>query len=98
MRPLFLLIPLVITDPLLAGSSEIAAPPVAPVREVADDYHGTRIVDPYRYMENLKNPETLAWMKAQSEYANGALDRLPARKALLERIRELDNGAPYTIS
>jgi prolyl oligopeptidase len=93
-----LLIPLVITFPLLAGSAELAAPPVAPVREVIDDYHGTKIADPYRYMEDLKNPETLAWMKAQSEYANAALDRLPARKALLERIRELDNGAPYTIS
>jgi prolyl oligopeptidase len=88
----------VIVDPLHADSAEIPASPVAPVREVVDDYHGTKIVDPYRYMENLKDPETLAWMKAQSGYASATIDQLPGRKALLERIQALDKGAPYTIS
>ncbi len=32
-------------------------PPLAPVRPVTDDYFGTKMVDPYRYMENLKDPE-----------------------------------------
>lgn len=100
MRPYLALylIPLVIADPMLAGSAELPAPPVAPVREVVDDYHGTKVVDPYRYMENLQDPETLAWMKAQSAYASASLDRLPGRKALLERIQALDKGAPFTIS
>src|SRR5438876_5127915 len=31
------------------------APPVAPVRAVTDDYYGTTVVDPYRYMEDLQN-------------------------------------------
>src|SRR6266511_2403012 len=97
MRPLLALMSIVIADPLLAGSAELALPPVAPVREVVDDYHGTKVVDSYRYMEDLKNPETAAWMRAQSDYANAALDRLPGRKVLLERIQALDKGAPYTI-
>jgi prolyl oligopeptidase len=94
---LLTLMPMVISDSLFAASAELAVPPVAPIREVIDDYHGTKVVDSYRYMEDLKNPETVAWMKAQSDYATAALDRLPGRKMLLERIQALDKGAPYTI-
>jgi len=45
-------------------SAAPAKPPVAPVRPVTDDYYGTKIVDNYRYMENLKDPEVQEWMKA----------------------------------
>ena len=38
-------------------------PPVAPVRAVVDDYHGTRIADPYRYFEDFKDPEVQAWVR-----------------------------------
>jgi prolyl oligopeptidase len=79
-------------------ASDLKAPPVAPLREVVDDYHGTKVADPYRYMENLEDPEVLAWMKAQSGYASASIERLPAHKALLERIKQLDKGAPFTIS
>ncbi len=37
--------------------------PVAPVRPVTDTYFGTPVVDPYRWMENLKSPEVQSWMK-----------------------------------
>lgn len=73
-------------------------PPAAPVREVVDEIHGTKVSDPYRYMENLKDPEVLGWMKSQSAYASEVIESLPGRKGLLERIKELDKGAPYTIS
>lgn len=66
-----------------------AAPPVAPVRPVTDTYFGTPVVDRYRYLENLKDPEVQAWMKAQADYTKGVLDRLPGRNALLDRIRAL---------
>ena len=72
-------------------------PPAAPVRPVVDEYHGTKVTDPYRYMEDLGNPEVSGWMKAQSAYTEAVLDALPGRQALLERIRELDTGAPYTV-
>jgi prolyl oligopeptidase len=93
-----LLLALMLTETIPAAAPDSKTPPVAPVREVVDDYHGTKIADPYRYMENLKDPEVLGWMKSQSAYATELLDRIPARKALLERIKELDKGAPYTVS
>jgi len=74
-----------------------ALPPAAPVRPVVDDYHGTEVTDPYRYMEDLGNPEVSGWMKAQSAYAEAVLAALPGRRVLRERLRELDAGAPYTI-
>src|SRR5258707_3898479 len=64
-------------------------PPKATVHEVTDTYFGTKIVDPYRWMEDAKSPETAAWMKAQADYSRAYLDRLPMRAQLLKRFEEL---------
>jgi prolyl oligopeptidase len=77
-----------------APDSALAAPPVAPVRAVIDDYYGTKVADPYRYMENLKDPEVAAWFKGQNDYSRAVLARLPGRTKLLARIRELDQSVP----
>ena len=78
-----------------SSSSSPASPPVAPVRPVTDDYHGTKVVDPYRYMEDLKNAEVQAWMKAQNDYTRAVLARIPGRGQLHARIRQLDQSAPW---
>jgi prolyl oligopeptidase len=70
------------------------SPPVAAVKPVTDDYYGTKIVDPYRYMENLKDPEVQAWIKAQNDYTRAVLAGLPARAQLLARIRTFDETVP----
>jgi prolyl oligopeptidase len=67
---------------------------VAPVRPVTDDYYGTKVVDPYRYMENLQDPEVQAWMKEQNAYTRAALAGIPGREKLLERIQKLDQTVP----
>jgi prolyl oligopeptidase len=80
---------------LLAFSVLYAAqdtPPKTPVRDAADTYFGTKIVDPYRWMEDLKSPEMVAWMKAQSEHTRRYLDGLPIRDAFLKRVNELSNA------
>ncbi len=71
-----------------------SAPPVAPVRAVTDDYHGTKVVDPYRYMEDLKDPEVQSWFKGQNDYTRAVLAGLSGRAQLLMRIRELDQSDP----
>src|SRR3989449_7583486 len=50
-------------------------------------------VDPYRYMEDLQNPEVQGWLKAQNDYTRAALTRIPGRNDLLARIRQLDEAA-----
>jgi prolyl oligopeptidase len=64
-------------------------PPVAPARPVTDEYFGMKIVDNYRYMENLDNPEVQSWMKGQVGYARSILDSLPGRENILARIKSL---------
>ena len=89
------LIPLLAVSIALAATARADGPPVAPVRPVVDDYHGTKLADPYRYFETFSDPEVQAWVKGQAEYAEKALRAIPVRQKLLERIRELDAGAPY---
>ncbi|HND53555.1 MAG TPA: hypothetical protein PLV92_14195, partial [Pirellulaceae bacterium] len=73
-------------------------PAVAPVKTVFDDYHGTRVADPYRYMESFTDPSVQAWVKNQATYAQRKLGELPGRAELLARIAELDAGRPYNLS
>jgi prolyl oligopeptidase len=72
--------------------------PLAPVRPVTDEYFGTKVVDPYRYMENLKDPQVEAWFKAQNEYTRAILAHIPGRNGLLAKIKQLDESAPARVS
>jgi prolyl oligopeptidase len=64
-------------------------PPVAPVRPVTTNYFGTPVVDDYRYMENLKDPEVQSWMKAQATYTRKVLDSISGRAAMAQSIEAL---------
>lgn len=72
----------------------MSLPPAAHPRPVTDIYFGTKIVDPYRYMENLQDPEVQAWIKAQNDYTRSVLAKIPGREKLLARIREVDQSVP----
>ena len=67
-------------------------PPVAPVRDQVDSWHGVQVHDPYRYMENLADPEVRNWMLAQGAYSRALLDRIESRAQLHKRLTELDEG------
>jgi prolyl oligopeptidase len=80
------------TQPTKANSA--LPQPVAPLAGATDDYYGTKVADPYRYMENLKDPQVESWFKAQNNYTRTVLDTIPGRARLLARIRELDQSIP----
>lgn len=67
-------------------------PPVAPVRAVTETFFGQTVTDPYRYMEDVKNPDVIAYLRAQSEYARKALDAIPGRSAMESRINTLSQA------
>jgi hypothetical protein len=50
--------------------------PIAPVRPVVGVHFGTKVTDPYRYMENAADPEVRAWMKAQADHTASVLGRI----------------------
>jgi prolyl oligopeptidase len=66
----------------------ISYPPTRAVDQ-ADDYHGTRVPDRYRWLEQTDAPETAAWIAAQNEVTFGYLAGIPAREPLRARLTEL---------
>ncbi|HVZ44371.1 MAG TPA: prolyl oligopeptidase family serine peptidase [Ramlibacter sp.] len=65
-------------------------PPVAPVRDQVDTWHGVQVHDPYRYMENLADPQVKSWVEAQGAYSRGLLDRIEGRAELEKRLAEIE--------
>ena len=76
---------------LVSSKATAPKPPDTPTHAVTDEYFGTKIVDSYRWLENLKSPEVSAWMKAQNDYTRSVLDRIPGREKLRARIAQLDD-------
>ncbi len=56
---------------------------------VVDDYHGTEVADPYRWLETLDSPDTNAWVAGQNELARPYLEAIPARREIIERLTAL---------
>ena len=52
----------------------------------ADTIHGTKVGDPYRWLEDEKKPEVQAWMTAQDDYARGELAKLASQYAEKARV------------
>jgi prolyl oligopeptidase len=90
-RPILVLFVFAACIPLLTVAQ--VQLPKAPVRDVTDDYFGTKVVDPYRWLENTSDPEVTAWLKAQNDYTRALLARIPGRDQLLGRIEALDNAS-----
>ncbi len=57
--------------------------------EQVDDFHGTKVADPYRWLEDVDSADTLEWIRQQNELTFGYLEQIPARERLRKRITEL---------
>ena len=66
---------------------------------VFDDYHGTRVYDPYRWLEDDNAENTIAWVKSQNETTFGYLEQIPFRAKVKDRLTSLLNyerfGTPF---
>lgn len=83
------------------GAQAAGAVPPAPVARVAvvkDSYFGETLSDPYRWMENDKDPDWLPFLKGQNEHARAILDAIPGRDGLLARIQALSGDTAVTSS
>ena len=80
------------TSPL-EPEGRTAPSPYPATRKVdqVDDYHGTLIADPFRWLEDDTSAETKAWVEAQNRVTFGYLDRIPYRDDLRARLTELVN-------
>jgi prolyl oligopeptidase len=57
--------------------------------ETVDDFNGTRVADPYRWLEDLGSPETASFIDTQNKLAFGYLGKIPAREGIEKRLTEL---------
>ena len=63
--------------------------PDTPKRAVVDTYHGIQVIDEYQWLEQAEDPEVQKWSEAQNFQTRSILDRIPERKAIQARVREL---------
>ena len=63
---------------------------------VKDNYFGTIVADPFRWLEDDKSPETASWVKAQNEVTMGFLAKIPFREAIRRRYSEVFNFEKYS--
>ena len=71
--------------------------PVARKSDQTDDYHGVKVADPYRWLEDLDSAETRAWVEAQNKLTFSFLEAIPARTAIKDRLTKLWNYEKYGI-
>ncbi len=76
------------------GGGSLTYPQTAKVDHV-DTYHGVKVADPYRWLEDLDSPQTKAWVEAQNKVTFGYLEQIPAREKLKARLTKLWDYEKY---
>ncbi|MBS0380166.1 MAG: S9 family peptidase [Proteobacteria bacterium] len=80
-----------VTDTAVGLPSAVNAPvyPITARVAVTDDYFGTKVADPYRWMESLDSPQVHQWVISENEITRPQLEALPARAWFKERLTQL---------
>jgi prolyl oligopeptidase len=80
----------------LGQASEPLTYPKARKTDQVDTYHGTKVADPYRWLEDDRSAETAEWVTAENKVTFGYLDKIPYRKQLQQRLEEVYNYPKYS--
>jgi prolyl oligopeptidase len=91
---LFTLLPMLTT--LSAAQTSALTYPQPRRSDQVDDYHGTKVADPYRWLEDTDSAETHAWVEAENKLTFGYLEQIPYRQAIHERLTKLWNYERFT--
>jgi prolyl oligopeptidase len=92
---LFSLLPIMTL--ISAAQSSSLTYPQARRSDQVDDYHGTKVADPYRWLENTDSAETHAWVEAENKVTFGYLEKLPYRQAIRDRLTKLWNYERFSV-
>ena len=68
----------------------VDVPPPLPFQNVQDVHWGTKVDDPYRFLEQVKDPAVVTWMRGQADAADAILNRLPGRQTIFNTLKEKD--------
>lgn len=82
-----------------AGPDRPIAYPKAKKVDQVDEYHGVKIADPYRWLEDADTPDSKAWIEAENKITFPYLESIPQRSAIESRLTEMWNferfSAPF---
>lgn len=91
---------IILTMVFIASCKNPAGPPIKyPETKkglIMDNYYGTEIVDPYRWLEDDMSEETATWVKAQNKVTYSYLDRIPYRDQIKKRLMEMWNYEKFS--
>src|ERR1700756_2348860 len=79
-----------------AATTSPLAYPTARKVDQTDDYFGTKVSDPYRWMEDVDSAELKVWIDAENELTQSYLTQIPVRETMQRRLMELVNFERYT--
>ncbi|OUJ73791.1 prolyl oligopeptidase family serine peptidase [Hymenobacter crusticola] len=65
--------------------------------DVVDDYFGTPVADPYRWLEDPDSPETKAWVEEENKVTFGYLEKIPFRNQIRDRLTKIWNYERYSV-
>ena len=91
---------------LLSFTAAFAAPkdgdtplvyPKAKTVDQVDDYHGVKVSDPYRWLEDTDSADTHDWVEAENKLTFSYLDKIPYRGAIRDRLTKLWNYERFTV-
>ena len=82
-------------ESMAQDSSTTIVYPKSKVVQQIDDYHGTKIDDPFRWLEDVDSEETKLWVMRQNEVTFDYLQKIPARSRFKERLTKLWNFERY---
>ena len=74
---------------MVAAVTSVPAYPDAPRLDLVDDFHGTAVPDPYRWLEDADDPRTREWLAGQSALTAAAREGWTTRDRFAERIEAL---------
>ena len=79
-----------------AARAGVPPAPIARKVDATDVYFGETVSDPYRWMENPKDPDWLPYLQAQNAHARAILDDIPGRDSLARRVQQLSGDTALT--
>jgi prolyl oligopeptidase len=97
---LFVATLLLCTGSLLAKDNTVVKKfnyPPAPTSNQVDDYHGTKVADPFRPLEDPDSAPTRTWVEAENKLTFGYLEQIPVREKIRARMKELLNYERFSV-
>ena len=74
--------------------------PVTPTTKTVDTYHGTKVIDYHRFLENLTDPEVVNWFKSQATFTDSIVSKITRKNYLFNKMRAYEaqfDGAIYNL-